>query len=198
MKLRFKSNGELLGQALANRGLDSAKATALLEAIGEHMVNVSVPETFRAEGPGWPRSAWSAEKQGQDTGALLRSVTHDVEGNKLRVGTNLKYARKFQLGGVTKPKRAKALAIPLPHVPRAMRRPRRFGKRLFYVKPAKGGEPNDRGILAVEVGRGKRAEIKPMFVLRGSSTTKPRPFLVWKNEDIAMAQRTVLAAWAGR
>lgn len=195
MRIKFKGNGEAVGHMLASRGLDAAATADLLHEIGEHLVNVSVPATFRAEGPGWPRSAWTSEKVGQDTGALLRSVAHEVEGDKLRVGTNLKYARKFQLGGVTKPKRAKALAIPLPHVPRAMRRPRRFGKRLFYLKPKKGAEPNDRGILAVKVGRGKREEIRPMFVLRASTTTKPRPFLVWKAEDIAHVQAVLVRRW---
>ena len=49
----------------------------------------------------------------QDTGDLRRSILHEIEGNRLTIGTNLIYARIHQEGGVIRAKNAKALRIPL-------------------------------------------------------------------------------------
>ena len=43
------------------------------------------------------------------TGTLHRSITTEVKGFIARIGTNLKYARIHELGGIIRPKSAKAL-----------------------------------------------------------------------------------------
>ncbi len=57
------------------------------------------------------------------SGKLADSITHLVSGDRLIVGTNLKYAKILHEGGIIKPVTAKYLAIPLtPEA--AVRRPR--------------------------------------------------------------------------
>ncbi len=181
MKFELRSNGDVVLRQVDGVQRLLADPAELLEDMGEHMVNTSVPETFRAGGPGWPRSSWQAESAQQDSGALLRSVTHEVSGHTLRVGSNLRYARQRQLGGELKPKKARALAIPLPGTPKSMQRPRRWGDRLFYLESTKG-KADTVGILASKGGR--NGKITPRFVLRARVTQPARPFVVFRDEDI--------------
>lgn len=162
----------------------------VLEDFGEHMVNSSIPETFRQEGrpEKWKRGLWSSERQQQDTTRMLQSVTYQVFPGSVKIGTNLKYAAQRHFGGVLEPKTARALAIPLPDVPRSMRRPRRWGDRLFMVKPTKG-DPDTVGVLATEGGKG---EIIPRFVLRRRVEQPARPFLVAQDEDLAYFSRRLV------
>ena len=45
------------------------------------------------------------------TGTLSRSITHEVTTSRARVGTNLKYARIHEVGGIIRPKTAPALVF---------------------------------------------------------------------------------------
>lgn len=182
MRFELKSNGTLVVQEL-DRRIDALDPAALLADMGEHMVYTSVPKTFRLGGrPRWPGSAWqSGQNPQQDTTRLLRSVNFEVAGSTLRVGSNLRYAAQRQFGGKIQARRARALAIPLPSVPRSMRRPRRYGDQLFML-PSTKGKPETVGVLATKNAKG---EITPRFVLRKSVNQPPRPFVVFADEDIA-------------
>ena len=64
----------------------------------------SISKTFKAGGrpTKWKKSARAKKEGGKtliDTARLMRSVTMDVSGNKLTVGTDVKYARIHELGG---------------------------------------------------------------------------------------------------
>jgi phage virion morphogenesis protein len=52
-------------------------------------------------------------KRLMDTNRLLRSITREVSGDRVMVGTNVEYAAMQHHGGVQRPRRAQALAIPL-------------------------------------------------------------------------------------
>ena len=79
----------------------------------------SITKTFKAGGrPMRWKPSWRAQKTGGKTliktARLMRSITMQVAGKTLRVGTNVKYAAIHQLGGtiparVILPRRAKAL-----------------------------------------------------------------------------------------
>lgn len=193
MQFRIQSNGEVVVRELDTAARRIQKPQALLEDMGEHMVNTSVPLTFRLGGrPRWPSSAWqSGQNPQRDTTQLLRSVAHEVSGSTLRVGSNLIYAAQRQLGGRIQAKRARALAIPLPGVPRTMRRPRRWGGQLFMLESDK---PDTVGILA---SRSKSGDIVPRFVLRRAVEQPARPFVVYADDDIAWFHRRVVAALEG-
>ncbi len=49
----------------------------------------------------------------RDTMRLYNSITFEVQGSKVLVGTNVKYAAMQNFGGTQRPSKAKALAIPL-------------------------------------------------------------------------------------
>jgi phage virion morphogenesis protein len=65
----------------------------------------SISKTFKAGGrpTRWKKSARAKKEEGGktliDTARLMRSITMDVAGNKLTVGTDVKYARIHDLGG---------------------------------------------------------------------------------------------------
>lgn len=184
--LRIKSNGDVVLRDLDAAARVLRDPAELLEDLGEHMVNTSIPQTFRAGGrpSPWPKSKWQNEAAMQGTGALQRSVRHEVRGRKLRVGSNLRYARQRQLGGEIRPVKARALAIPLPGMPNSMRRPRRWGDRLFYMESTKG-DANTVGILA---SKDRQGSVTPRFVLRSKVTQPARPFVQFLDEDLVYLQ----------
>lgn len=186
---RVGDNGDVVLSLLGRMAGRAKAGAAALDDIGQHMVNTSIPANFAAQGrpDKWIGSDWTSEKIQTDSTQLLRSITPEVAGQTLRIGTNLAYARQRQLGGKIAAKAAKALPIPLPWVPKGMRRPRRWGDRLFRIK-SKKGDPNTIGVLAIE----ERGDIKPVFVLRKSVTQPARPYLLWQDEDLVYAQRSIV------
>lgn len=72
-------------------------------------------KAFRANGSntvGFLRFA-SGKKILQNMGHLKNSITYKSAGSQLLIGSNLKYARIHQLGGVIRAKSAKALRFPI-------------------------------------------------------------------------------------
>lgn len=85
----------------------------IMKSCGEYMLR-STEDNFRAEGRPvrWPPSRRAEEGLGKTltlSARLRRSITYAVSGWKLIVGTNVKYAKIHQLGGVIKPKLKKVL-----------------------------------------------------------------------------------------
>lgn len=165
------------------------RAAEPLHAIGERMVEFSIPENFRAGGrPRWAASARGGQV-GVDTGELSRSVSHEVSqpaAINLRVGTNLRYAAQFHHGGEIRAKKARALAIPLTPAMRH-RRPKDVPD-LFLLPAAKGAPAEQKGILARPDGK---TGVEPLFVLRTKVRQPARPFLVWQAADLDFARRTL-------
>jgi len=192
MSLRFemRGNGDVVVHQVDELAKRIENVRPVLEDFGEHMENSSIPETFRQEGrpKRWKRGPWSSRRQQQESTRLIQSVKHEVSGDRLRVGTNLRYAAQRHFGGELKPKKAKALAIPLPGVARSMRRPRRWGDRLFFMKSVKG-KADTVGILATTDRRG---EVVPRFVLRRKVTQPARPFIVAVDEDMVYLSRRLV------
>lgn len=115
------------------------------------------------------------------TSLLRHSITYDL-GRILRVGTNLIYGAIRQFGtailpgGVLRPKRAKALTIPIS--------PEAYGKRArdfsntFILRRA-DDEPGE-GLIMLKLASG---EAKPLFALRKSVKQEARPYLGWDERD---------------
>ncbi|HND33289.1 MAG TPA: hypothetical protein PLA94_24995 [Myxococcota bacterium] len=198
MRVVVQSNGAVVVQGLEAmiRRIDPA---VLLEDFGEHMINISIPANFKAGGrpAKWASSAWTRSGKAlmRDRGNLEGSIQPRVSGGTLKLGSSSKYAAQRQFGGKLVPKKAKALAIPLPGVPASMARPSRWGDRLFFLKAEKGKRETI-GVLAAKVGRGEKKTPKAMFVLRKSAMQPARPFLLFQGDDIAWVHRRLLEAAA--
>lgn len=120
VRIEVKNRELLLALAqLARVGRSPAPA---LGVVGNDLV-VSTQERIRAErspeGGGWPalNPGYAATKRAsgmlQASGALIRSLTSQVEGSTLRVGTNRIYAAIHQFGGTITAKEGKRLAFRL-------------------------------------------------------------------------------------
>lgn len=184
---RLEHNGEVVVRQIEDVAVRIRDPRPVLEDFGEHMVETSIPETFRQGGrpERWAESKWSADRTQMDTGRLLRSVQHEVSARALRIGTNLKYAQQRHFGGTIEPKSAKAIPVPMPDVPRSMRRPRRWGDRLFFLESKKG----DKDTVGLLASKGRRGQAIVRFVLRRRVTQPARPFLVVQDDDWALFSR---------
>lgn len=146
----------------------------------EHFANSSGPD-----GQPWkpllfkrPNSKGN-DKPLRNRGLLMASVTARGQGHienvgptEAEVGTNLEYAQLQQEGGIVRPTKAKALAIPLTKEAARAGSPRNMPG-LF---PIRGGG----GLFsAAEKGRGKnkRTELTKHFLFAKQATIPARPFL---------------------
>jgi len=96
------------------------------------------------------------------SGALINSIRHIIAGDKVTVGSNLVYARIHHEGGVIRPKRAKALAIPLTSEA-AKRNPRHFSD-TFIRKGVILQKQEDGSLVA-------------LYALKPSVTIPARPYM---------------------
>lgn len=113
--------------------------------------NMVSPKTSKSDGTTLVKSA-----------KLMNSISYALEGNAVRVGTNLRYARIHHTGGVIKPKTAKYLAIPLTKEA-AVRKPREFTD-TFIAK----------GCIMRTLADGK---IEALYALKKSVTIPARPYM---------------------
>jgi len=156
-----------------------ADPTPVLHDFGNHMVSVLVRRFPRGQEP----QAGKPPVTRSGGAGLAGSVTYDLVGKRgLEVGTNKVYGRILHHGGDIKPKRARALAVPL------CAEARRKGPRewpagsLVFVPNA---DPETTGILFKQDRRykGEHARSKPMYVLRTKVTIQPHPWLLVQDED---------------
>jgi phage gpG-like protein len=140
----------------------------------------SLAKTFREEGQetDWEKSGRAAMKGGKTltlTRRLYRSIQFRVTGDRLEIGTSDKRARLLWHGGTVRPKRAKALAIPVDE--RINRAPREY-ENTFLLKTPAGKSV---GIIMQKIGKRK---LKPLFVLRKQVTIPG-----WKYIEVTAADR---------
>jgi len=152
--------------------------------IGGHMTR-AIKDSFRRLGrsqrstPGMPPATRSGGR------GLLGSFTFTVEddGDRLEVGSPVLYSdvvirgTREALGGPIRPKRAKALTIPLTREARAKRA--RDIPGLFVVKPRPGADPEHVGTLARQKGK---SGVEPLYVLRSSVEIGPHPIPSYEDE----------------
>lgn len=113
------------------------------------------------------------------SGALKNSLHYEVKsgGDEVEAGSTEPHAAIQHRGDPIRPRRAKALTVPIS--------PEAYGKRardfadIFRIPAKPGQEPEDLGILAVERGD----EVVPLFALRGSVRLPARPWLVVLQDD---------------
>lgn len=185
MPLYYRVDDDEVQRLLRHLKNGSTDMTPALQRIGRYMVKSSIALNFR---DGGRPDKWQPTKRGgqplRDTGRLQGSIAALViRSTELRIGTSYRGARLHQQGGIVKPVRARALAIPLPGVRMS---PRRYAHTFLLKTNASG----DR-IGAIAQKKGKKG-VRILFVLRSRVQMPARPFLVWQPEDIMHVQRVLL------
>ena len=187
--IRFRSNTTAVVSSVAAMRERARNPGPMLEALGDHMVNASIPQTFAAQGR---PTTWAKNQRGGQTGSntarLRRSLAFEVNAGRLKVGTNVRYGAQFHFGGLIKAKPGKALAIPLDG---RKGRPRAYAGLVWH--PGAKDDPKKKGLLGkLRKRRGGKVEFTAYFALRTEVTQPARPFLVWHPEDIEFGQRTLI------
>jgi len=173
--LRFNLDGEDGGKIRRIlKRMAGAAYTAAMDEFGDYKVSRTVRSFPRtpagvASAPGGPPAV--------QEGHLRASITYRLLGRVLRVGTNLVYAALLQFGGVIRPKRARALTVPIAPEARG-RRARDFSD--TFILRRRSDDAETVGIIMQNLGGGK---VRPLFALRTSVTVEPRPFLGWDERD---------------
>lgn len=181
---------------MINIELDLGKARGLLKGIEGRAKNMGpVLQDFSAHMEGsilenfikggrpnkWKES--SSEKTLRRSGGLQNSVTSSFTSTSMKMGSNSPYGRIHHKGGVIKPKKARALAIPLQDWIKGG--PRRYTD-LTYM-PVEDGAPATLAVLGKQNGD----DFTPMFVLVSKVTMPARPWLLYQPEDRIYAKRQV-------
>ena len=125
------------------------------------------------------RTSAPGQPPGTRSGQGRHSITYALAGRVLSVGTNLIYLGFLHFGGVIRPRKAKALTIPI--APEAEGKRARDFDNTFILKP-KPGDPQSAGIIMQKIGDGPN-DIRPLFALRKSVRIAPRPWLKWEDRD---------------
>jgi len=166
----------------------------VMDAIGLHMIR-SLQKNIKGGGrPNkWPANIFGTRLLSRG-GGLFKSFSHIYDKQYVEVGTNLPYAAIQHFGGVIRPKRVKALPVPITkQAAKAQENVQsvREIEDLIFV-PRKGLPP-----LLVKVkygGRGKGRYEKawePWFVLKKSVKIPPRPYMLFQESDIRYIMRTI-------
>lgn len=179
----YKTNAGAVINQLGLWGRRIADDKPLLERFGRRMTEHSIPQNFTAGGR--PERWAEVRRAGQpllSSARLRNSIRAEAARHRLRVGTNVRYARVHQEGGTISAKN-KALAIPV-NIKARRTRPAQYGSSLRWT-PTRNG----RGRLVEAVGRGKRQRLVTRFVLKSKVTIEARPYLLFQREDLAWFER---------
>lgn len=180
-------NGDAALAAMREAVDDGVNAAALIvtEETRKNLRRTSYPSVSK---PGGMPS--------RDSGALARSVNSTPARNgSALVGTNLKYAKMLEFGGVITPKTAKYLTVPLDREEfRRVRRQShvlRNNPNIFVLRSKKGNL-----ILMHRKSKGRgRGNSTPIAVLKKSVAIQPRPWLL---RSMKMAAKDAQAAFRRR
>ena len=104
------------GLLLSRMGKAVANAQPFWDEAGKYMVR-RIAKAFQVGGiPHWQASRRAGSEGGKTmllSNRLRNSIAFDASPKDCFIGTNVPYARLQNEGGIVKPKKAKALAIPL-------------------------------------------------------------------------------------
>jgi len=125
----------------------------------------------------------------RDSGGLLTSFRHRIEGDVAIVGTNLPYAEIAHNGGTITPKRSKFLAIPLGRETRAFMRQYGLTPRACLEGMKAAGYSIWFAKSVIMAKKGKTGRPRALFLLRRSVTIPARPFFRLPAESISVLER---------
>lgn len=176
MEVNLRTETTELDKALAALSQRLAHFRPVMDRIGRYLRRQTRLTFERGGRPKrWKPSHRAEREHGKtlmDTSRLAMSITHDAGDDEVVVGTNVAYGPIHQFGGEIRPKKAKALTIPISEIAKG-KRAREFAD-LFILKRE--------GKAPLLVRRRGSDRIEPMYVLMKKVTLPPRPFLVWLPE----------------
>lgn len=139
-------------------------------------------------------AAWTSNTSARKTGALMRSFRPSLkrEGNQIAGGafSTLPYARIHNDGGTIKPKRGRALAIPMN--PQAERRPPRAWQGLILLHHPPHLPVLVRLIGGPGKGREGSSRMQLMFVLKARVRIKPKHYIARATDIVQPVVREIV------
>jgi len=165
-------NGKAISRWLSKLG-DCRKVFGALGAFVVRRLVLSLPRKGKGEtsAPGQPPASHRGGR------GLAGSIGHNANADSLVVGSWSEAAALLHFGGVIRPKKAKALTIPIS--PEADGHRARDFQNTFVLK--KSDDPQRIGLIMQDRGEGK--DPLALFVLRKSATIPARPWLFWVDAD---------------
>ncbi|CAL7897851.1 phage virion morphogenesis protein [Fusobacterium necrophorum] len=155
-----------------NKVAGKVNTKELMEEIANDM-QARVQSRFRMsvgpDGHRWFPIGIRKGKPLMNTGLLSKSISSKATMTKAIVGTNNRYARLHNYGGVIRAKSAGALTIPIS--------PKSYGKSARRFRSAFLVRTPGATFIAREIGRGKKRQLEFLYVLKQSAKIKARPFL---------------------
>ena len=168
------------------------------DQVGLYMIRATAKRFQIGGEPKWPTSRRASSEGGRTmllSNRLRNSIAYEADAQGCIVGTNVAYAKLVGEGGIVKPRRAKALAIPvnkkarmaaeqltesqsIRDIPGLTYIPRK-GKPPLLVKEIQKGRGSARGTVAMEV----------WFVLMQSVKIPARPFLLVNSRDMQALEK---------
>jgi phage gpG-like protein len=127
----------------------------------------------------------------QDSGALMGSIAHHVEGDRAVVGTTHVAARLLHYGGEVRAKKTKFLAIPAGRETRAFMRQYGLTPRSCIEGMEAAGYQVWVAKSVIMARKGKTGKPHALFLLRRSVTVPARPFLTLGDQGRAVLERMV-------
>jgi hypothetical protein len=168
---------------IRNLGRLFADPTPILKDFGSHVVR-----RLKMQGAVKPKMkpAAAGEPPAVHTRGFSKSIGSEMRGSRaIAIGSSFVGADLLQHGGVVRPVRARALAIPV-DVRAYGKRPRDFSN-LTLLPPVKGVSsafgPYNLGRLARIPKRGGVERIQTLFILLRQVTIKPHPWLSITDDD---------------
>ncbi len=191
------------GVKLMLSGLSKATEdmSAFWETAGSFMVR-SIANTFRMGGnPKWSASGRASAEGGRTlllSNRLRNSIAFNAGRGDVFIGTNVGYARLQNEGGIVKPVKAKALAIPLHKEARKAAANVKSVREIegLWILDRKGkapllcktkGERTSKKTGAVSLK--SKVSIEPWFVLLKSVKVPARPFLRVTDADMKALEK---------
>ncbi len=179
MSLSIRSNVAKVSREIMALARQVADMGPVARSFGAHMVRASVRRMARTAK--WqPSSPGSAPaRQSGELGNSL-SWRERSGGDVVEWGSHLAYARIQDEGGTIRPRRARALTIPIDDRARGKRAKDFAG--LFMI-PIDSGDPDTVGLLAIPGTSDD--DFQPLFVLRTRVDMPARPYLYIDDDDEA-------------
>jgi phage gpG-like protein len=178
-----------------------------LDALGRRMADPELLDVLgsAAEGlvvkniktGGWaPNSSLTQDVKGnakplQDSGALLGSIAHRVEGDRAIIGSNHIAARILHYGGEVTAKRTKFLAIPAGRETRTFMRQYGLTPRACIEGMKSAGYQVWVAKSVIMARKGKTGKPRALFFLRRSVHIPARPFMTLGEQGRAVLSRMV-------
>lgn len=154
-----------------------------LDVAAHVYLNPFLEDVFKQSGPGWP----PVKRGGQplkDLGNLSRSFASRPVPNGVEIYAPSVQAALMNYGGTVTPKGHPYLAIPIMEngSERRTAKPKQY-QNTFVARSRNGNLVIFQTVT--KASKGKRAVIRPLFVLKESVTIPARPFLVFNAEAIS-------------